>query len=250
MTKVIENEVRGTALRLVGYTRALALCARMNRETEVLDFIDDIGAGEVLYDLGACEGRFALYAALRGVRCYAFEPEARNFHALTENLALNGARAVAHLTPLPYAVGATNHVTALRIAQPWAGGHHRVLAGAARVDLALEFTSAQEVEVVALDDFITARGIAPPAYLKVDVDGSELPFVRGARATLSRAGLKGVMFELQTADRVYAELLRTMRACGFVEFSRHEIEPQLFNVWFKRPANSGEPQPPACVATT
>lgn len=236
MTKVITNEVRGTGLRLVGYTRALELCARMNRETEVLDFIDEIGAGEVLYDLGACEGRFALYAALRGVRCYAFEPEARNFQALTENLALNGARAAAHLTPLQYAVGATNHLTALRIAQPWAGGHHRVLAGAGRIDLELDFTSAQEVEVVALDDFITARALTPPAYLKVDVDGSELPFVRGARATLSRPGLRGIMFELQTADSGYDELMRTLLACGFVEFSRHEIEPHLFNVWFKRPA--------------
>src|SRR5438874_9975831 len=39
----------------------------------------------------SCEGRFSLYAALRGVRCFAFEPEELNFRALMENIELNGS---------------------------------------------------------------------------------------------------------------------------------------------------------------
>src|SRR5947207_15699801 len=89
--KIVTNQVRGIELRLVGYTRPLELCARMNRETEVLDFIDGIGAHEVLYDLGACAGRFSLYAALRGVRCFAFEREELNFRALMADIELNGS---------------------------------------------------------------------------------------------------------------------------------------------------------------
>ena len=65
--KHVVTHVRGVNLSLVSYTRALELCARMNYETEVLDFIDEIGEGQVLYDLGACEGRFALYAAMQQV---------------------------------------------------------------------------------------------------------------------------------------------------------------------------------------
>jgi hypothetical protein len=92
--------VRGTSMQLAAYTRALELCARMNRETEVLDFIDSVPLGGCLYDLGACEGRFALYAALRSIRCYAFEPESMNFAAMLRNIDLNGDKAKAFLTPL------------------------------------------------------------------------------------------------------------------------------------------------------
>src|SRR5581483_3974241 len=103
---VISTTVRGIELRLVGYTRALELCARMNRETEVLDFIDGMERGAVLYDIGACEGRFSLYAASRGIRCIAFEPEELNFKALTENIDLNQAGVGRLITPWQCAVGA------------------------------------------------------------------------------------------------------------------------------------------------
>jgi FkbM family methyltransferase len=230
----VSSMVRGLELRLVGYTRALELCARMNRETEVLDFIDQIGAGEVLYDLGACEGRFALYAALRGVRCYAFEPEALNFGALMDNLALNGDDARRFLAPYNCAVGETTHAGTLKIAQPWAGGHQRVLAEADRIDLEFNFTSEQRVHVVRLDDFIAKHELPQPNYLKIDIDGSELPFIRGAAATLRGLELKAIMFELQSRDKSYDQIVNFLAGCGFSAFRRDEIEFGLFNVWFKR----------------
>jgi FkbM family methyltransferase len=231
---VISNTVRGTELRLVGYTRALELCARMNREAEVLDFIDEIEPGAVLYDIGACEGRFAVYAALRGVRCWAFEPEALNFKALTENIALNGDKARRLLTPLRYAVGESGHVGKIKIAQPWAGGHQRVIAEAGRVDLDFDFTSEQDVEVVSLDGFIAAHELPPPSYLKIDIDGSELPFVKGAMATLAHPDVRGIMFELHKLDESYGKIIGLLGACGLVAFRHYEIETDLFNVWLRK----------------
>ncbi|HMK07007.1 MAG TPA: hypothetical protein VK476_05710, partial [Flavobacterium sp.] len=60
--------LRGTNFKLMTYTRSLELCSRMNYETENLDFIDLIEGGKVMYDLGACEGRFSIYAAMKGIR--------------------------------------------------------------------------------------------------------------------------------------------------------------------------------------
>ncbi len=232
---IVRNKVRGIDIRLVGYTRALELCARMNRETEVLDFIDEMQAGSVLYDLGACEGRFAIYAASRGIRCYAFEPEALNFQALMENRELNGEKVGRLLVPLNYAVGETTHQSSIRIGQPWAGGHHRVLAGVERADLKFEFTADQEVDVVSLDELITERSLPAPDYLKVDVDGSERSFIEGAVLTLRSKILKGVMFELQSQDKSYDQIMNFMASCNLVPFMRFEVEPSLFNIWFKRP---------------
>ena len=235
MPDTVSTVVRDVKLNLVGYTRALELCARMNRETEVLDFIDRIEAGQVLYDLGACEGRFALYAALRGVRCYAFEPERMNFKALTENRALNGDRAERLLMPLNYAVGESNHHSKIKIGQPWAGGHHRVLADVTgRVDLDFNFVEEQPVEVVALDAFVEARNLPAPDYIKVDVDGSELSFLNGGRQTLASPGLRAIIFELLERDAGYQEVVGFLGALGFALGERHEVEPGLFNVLFER----------------
>jgi FkbM family methyltransferase len=233
---IVEADVRGVQFRLVGYTRALELCARMNREMEVLDFIDEMAPGEVLYDLGACEGRFALYAALRGVRVYAFEPEALNHQALNENIALNADCLADRLVPLRFAVGETMMTGALKIAQPWAGGHQRVLTGAGRVDLDFDFTDEQPVQVVALDQLIAAEGLPQPHYLKIDIDGSEIPFMKGAKSTLRAPALKAVMFELQTEDGDFAEVVSQLAEAGLKEVSRHEIHPNLFNIWFARGA--------------
>ena len=233
---IVETDVRGTRLRLVGYTRALALCALMNREMEVLDFIDAMAEGEVFYDLGACEGRFALYAALRGVRVFAFEPEAKNHRALTENLALNADRVEGRLVTFNDAIGEATGPGALKIAQPWAGGHQRVLAGAGRVDLDFDFTEQQPVQVAALDDLVAGRGLPQPNYLKIDVDGSETALMKGARATLRAPALKGVMFELQTEDAAFAGIVEDLAEAGLEEVSRHQIHPDLFNIWFEREA--------------
>jgi FkbM family methyltransferase len=231
--KIVAVNLRGTHLQLVAYTRALELCARMNRETEVLDFIDSIPVGGVLYDLGACEGRFALYAALRNVRCYAFEPESANFVAMLCNIELNH-RAKGLVTPLNCAVGDQTRSATLNIGQPWAGGHQKVVDGGGRVDLEINFVSTQTIQVIALDEFISKRKWPLPDFLKVDVDGSEIAFVKGAAKTLKRQELKGIMFELLERDASYNQVVLSLGDCGFIIADRFEVEPGLFNVWFKR----------------
>jgi FkbM family methyltransferase len=236
--RIISNTVRDVPMTFMGYTRALALCARMNYETEVLDFIDAIPAGNVLYDLGACEGRFAMYAALRGIRCYAFEPEARNYEAMIRNIdhnrALNG-----NLIPVRLAVGAAHGASELKVAQPWAGGHQKVVASApSRIDLDFNFTERQTIQVASLDQWIQETGNPVPDYLKVDVDGSELPFLDGTSSTLSNQKLKALIFELSERDPGYKTVVDTLQRHGFVMGTKHSIinEPQLYNIVFQRTA--------------
>jgi FkbM family methyltransferase len=161
-----------------------------------------------------------------------------NFETLIQNLQLNdGAGQL--LIPMNYAVGESNHTTTLRIAQPWAGGHHRVVSDAdGRIDLDLDFTSEQKVRVIALDEFVDAEQLPLPDYLKVDVDGSELAFIRGAKSILSRVGLKALMFELHFRDKNCQHIIDLLSSDGFEVHGRYEIEPHLFNVWFQRRAET------------
>ena len=60
----------------------------------------------------------------------------RKAQALLENAALNREAASGLLEPFNYAIAERTHRSTLRIGQPWAGGHQKVLANVPRrVDL-------------------------------------------------------------------------------------------------------------------
>ena len=58
--KHTQVQVRSISFKLMTYTHSLELCAKMNFETENLNFIDDISYDDILYNLSAYEGRFSL----------------------------------------------------------------------------------------------------------------------------------------------------------------------------------------------
>lgn len=238
MTQHITRQVRATAMHLLNFNRSLELCARMNYETENLDFIDSLPKGAVLYDLGACEGRFAIYAALNQIHCYAFEPEQNNFAALQQNCTLNQLDDSPCLTLFNKAVGATSHQAILSIGQPWAGGHLKVVESAVgRQDLKFDVQQTQTITVVALDEWIAQQQLPWPEFLKVDVDGSEWDFVCGAQQVLSSETLQAVLFELSTEDTQFDAVIQQLQQYGLQEQARFAIpnETTLFNFLFVKP---------------
>jgi FkbM family methyltransferase len=207
----------------------------MNRELEVLDFVDAMQPESILVDAGACEGRFTLYAAMRGHRVYAFEPERMNYAALLTNLDANAPGVKSRAIPINVAL--SNYVGEgdLRIGQPWAGGHHRSLEqGPGRKDMEFKTIETQSVVVRTLDSMIESGMLPQPDYLKVDVDGSEVPFVEGSRHCLKNPRLVAVMFELHEKDASYAVVHDDLIRDGFTVHSRTVVEPGLFNIWFRR----------------
>jgi FkbM family methyltransferase len=227
--------VRGVRLALMGGNRSLELCARMNYETENLDFIDALPRGAIYFDLGACEGRFSLYAAAKGLRVFAFEPERDNFSALERNIRLNGLED--RITAFNVGVGDFNGTSRMNIGQPWPGGHQKVIVhGTVRSDLSFDFVAQQEVRVARLDDLMRAERLPLPAALKIDIDGSELPFVSGARELLANPALRSLVIELKLTDPGAEAIVDVLCVAGFQERSRHPVpnEPGLFNVVFVR----------------
>jgi FkbM family methyltransferase len=229
-------DVRGTMMRFVCHNNALRYYAQMTEEPEVLDFIDAIPPSAVFYDLGACEGRFALYAALRGVRTFAFEPELLNYRTLLENRELNGFSDDSQLGAFRLAVGNYSGRGVLRVAQPWPGGHLRHLVQAGLPEArGNEQVFMQGVDVVALDTWIERNRLPEPNYLKVDVDGSEILFLEGARRTFQSPNLRAIIFELRNDDPVHSRAETQLAEEGF-RVVEHLIQPGLFNIVFRRAA--------------
>ncbi len=228
--------VRGIDFKLMTYTRSLELCSRMNYETENLDFIDMIKPGETMYDLGACEGRFSIYAALKGVRVVSFEPEEKNYLVFTQNIELNNI-SEDKLTAIHAGVGAKNGKAIINIGQPWEGGHQKVIEhGEIRNDLNFNFVEKQEIRLISIDSFVEEGKYPSPNYLKVDIDGSEMPFLNGAGKVLQSKDLKGIIFELNEKDPNFETIIMILKKSGFIEDKRFSVpnEPDLFNIIFLR----------------
>lgn len=235
MNKTVTRDVRGVSMTLLASNRSLELCSQMNYETENLDFIDDASAGEVFYDLGACEGRFSTYAALKKLKVYSFEPESRNYGALEQNLKLNNLDS-SSVTAFNKAVGNVNAAAKMDIGQPWEGGHHKVVDTGSKQALIFEPVEKQTIQVIRLDDFIKEAGLPPPRYLKVDVDGSEVEFIEGAAETLAGPHVKEILFELDIESEKFGAVMDKLTGFGFCEVSRHIIpkEKSLYNIRFRK----------------
>ena len=97
-------------------------------EPELLDWIDGIPSGSVLYDIGASNGIFSIYAASRSLRVIACEPDPSNYFLLAFNNYLNSTLNDVSLEAclniaLSDSIGTGN----LQIAKMELGGHEKIL---------------------------------------------------------------------------------------------------------------------------
>jgi FkbM family methyltransferase len=184
------------------------------KEPDTIRWIDSfVRPGDVLYDVGANIGQYALYAARRlegKCRVLAFEPEALNYAKLNRNIVLNGLTekvtayclAVADRTAIDYfyvksfAPGAALHTWGRPVTQG---------------EAAFPPKNRQGTMGVSLDDLTERFGLPFPAHIKVDVDGIEESVVKGARKVLADRRLKTVLIEVfmhgDTARRIEAVFL-------------------------------------------
>jgi FkbM family methyltransferase len=183
--------------------------------------------GDVLYDIGANVGTYALIAASIGrgdVRVFAVEPAYANYASLCDNIVLNAATDA--VTPLPVVLGERTRLGSLT--------YRDVSAGAAihRMDVEDAGAYRQPVLVFALDDLIERFELPPPTLVKLDVDGAEASVLAGAPTTLARPELRSLVIEIES-EQTDAVLAETRRA-GFTlaEEVHDRYGETLPGVWY------------------
>jgi hypothetical protein len=105
----------------------------LEKEPCTLEWIAGFGGADILVDIGANVGMYTIWsAATKGVRVYAFEPEAQNYALLNRNIVLNNLqeRVKAFCLGLSDKAG----LTELYMAQVIAGGSCHAM-GAATMPL-------------------------------------------------------------------------------------------------------------------
>jgi FkbM family methyltransferase len=202
------------------------------KEPFTVEWLESLPAGDVLYDIGANVGPYALIAARRpqgALRVVAFEPGFANYAVLCENVVLNDA--ADDIMPVPVTLGAEDGVGYFRYSD--VSGGAALHAGG--VDVPVESVYDQRVLVFALDTLVERFGLPAPNHVKLDVDGAELVVLQGARSVLADADLRSVMLEV-SADQ--AEPVRALlESSGLACAETHRRSPGA-RFWYERYARS------------
>jgi FkbM family methyltransferase len=165
-------------------------------EPQTMAWIDGMAAGEVLWDVGASVGVYALYAALRGdLTVLAFEANPYTYQCLLRNVAEN--RLDGHLRPYLVALAEEAGLGTLYVESNEAGTVGNAFGDATASQLRAVAGSVQVPMVaLSLDALAGPFGAAFPNHIKIDVDSIEEKIVAGGAKTLADPRLRSVIIEL------------------------------------------------------
>ena len=134
-----------------------------------------IGNGDICVDAGA---NFGWYTTLMAKGCgpsgevHAFEPVPQSFHELSKNYALAGSPANVFINQ--FALGDKEDVISMNVFDGEPTGHASI---AAKRDSA---SLSYECRMTTLDSYVVNHGIEAVNFVKVDIEGAEMLFLRGA----------------------------------------------------------------------
>ena len=185
------------------------------KEPSTIEWIAGFQRDEILVDVGANVGMYSVWAAkTRGVRVFAFEPEAQNYGLLNRNLVLNqlGGRVTAYCLALSDQEGFSE----LHLSELTPGGSCHSLGE--RVDFnhrPMQPLYSQGCISARLDDLVS-RGVVPePHYVKIDVDGFEPKVIAGARKLLRGARMKSLLVEINQNLPDHMQLVAELNGLGY-----------------------------------
>lgn len=207
-------------------------------EPELLDYIDSLPAGSIFYDIGASTGIFSIYARNSGLNVYAFEPEAQNFSLLEKNNYLNFNNSQGSLATFNIALADTVGIGKMYIASYEAAGHMKILDKPKKVMEEQEFQPSyiQNVLRYDLDYFIQKFNMPHPEHLKIDVDGSELLLIEGAKNTLKNSKTRSIFIELVEDCEHSVKIKTILASIQFKEKLKTEVQNYsgLYNYIFEK----------------
>jgi FkbM family methyltransferase len=207
------------------------------REPETIEWIDAFATPCRFWDIGANIGAYSLYAALRpGVSVVAFEPSPASYAALCRNIETN--RRGEEIQALCLALSDRTRLGTLNMSSTNAGNSFNSFESVEDCfGRPLDIRFRQATVGFAIDDFRRRFGVAPPNYLKIDVDGVEAQILDGAAATLSDPALRSVLIELEHADTERnAKIVERLTRAGFVLAQRGANQAGSANAIFRRAA--------------
>lgn len=184
-----------------------------SKEPETIEWIDSFKNNEILFDIGANIGLYSVYAAKRGIKVVAFEPESQNFALLNKNVYLN--RLQDRITCLNIALSQKDSLDYLYIPFFQTGGAINCFGKACDFN-GKDFNPAFKQGAISysLDSFLSHYQNYFPTHIKIDVDGIEPDIIKGSEDTLGDKRLKSLLIEINESLPQDLELIEIIQSKG------------------------------------
>ena len=179
-------------------------------EQALRDTFWNIQEGDVVYDVGAAYGSYALPALALGATVYAFEPLTRLYDAMEANVRANSFDKF-HL----YRVALGNVEKEGNLTQ-------ELMAHGSSIKAASVDGNNHSVPFRTLDSYLGK--IEPPTWVKLDVEGQELDVIEGGRETFRKyrpkllaeihLGVIGIDHYMRI-NGVYEDIQRFLKRLGY-----------------------------------
>ena len=194
-----------------------------SKEPETLSWIDSFAPKDVLWDVGANIGLYSVYAGLRGVIVYAFEPSVFNLEFLARNIHANSVTDAVGV--IPVAVG-THSVTLEELHLPstaWGDSQNTITPDLTYksqvVPIEKLFGVSYRTVGVPLDEIATMFKIPPPTHLKIDVDGIEATILETGPRLLTE--IQSVLVEVPLNTDAASRITQSLTHAGLQHSSSH-----------------------------
>ena len=202
------------------------------KEPCTIEWIAGFAENDVLVDVGANVGMYSVWAAkTRGVRVFAFEPEAQNYGLLNRNIILNSlsGRVKAYCLALSDAAGYSE----LHLSEVKAGGSCHSLGE--EVDFRhqpMRAAYSQGCISARLDDLVRQKVVPEPDHIKIDVDGFEPKVIAGAHDVIRGKKLRSLLIEVNQNLPDHMQMVEELNKLGFrhdpAQVARAERREGLF----------------------
>ena len=198
--KPSQLEVRGggcTATMLVSNAQEYARCLSFNEDRHIIQaIITSLKNGDSYWDVGSSIGLYSLLVAQavgEQGKVIAFEPEAKSFRRLKENIAVNN---LANIITFNFALGSEPVQMKLNVSKQASSGTHSLVSTINRANSEQAQNEVQIVGVVVGDRLRLKENLQVPATIKVDVEGAEENVLIGLTETLKHPNCRTVVCEI------------------------------------------------------
>jgi FkbM family methyltransferase len=171
------------------------------KEPDTLNWLDSFEPGSRFFDLGANIGQYSLYPAKKygkDIQVFAFEPQCINYSLLNKNIYLN--KLENNITAYGIAVSGQGGFSKLYIPKFIGGGNRSQFGKEDLKNMKIPAAHIQGMFGVTLDELCGKWEFPYPNYIKIDVDGIEIPIIKGAENVLKNPALRSVIVELGTLE--------------------------------------------------
>jgi FkbM family methyltransferase len=185
-----------------------------SKEPLTIDWLKSMKKEDILFDVGANVGMYTIYAGVRGVNVYSFEPESSNYYVLNRNILLNKIQK--NVKAYNLALNNETSLDVLKLTSPQPGAAHTTFGAN---DAYKQNNSAiifeQGAVSLTLDDLVYGHGLPVPNHIKIDVDGIESKIIQGSSKLLQDKKLRSILIEVNESSPEDQKLIQTLSMAGF-----------------------------------